>query len=139
MPMHKFWRSLEIPLINCKIHLELNWSNACVMSTIAATTFKITNTKLDFPIVTLSSKDNVKLVTLLEERFERPVYWNEYQTKIWSKNSDENNLARFPLDASFQGIRRLFVLAFDNTNNDAKKVERNSHTKYFVPRVNVTN
>ena len=44
------------------------------MSTIADTTFKLTNTKLYLPIVTLSSKDNVKLVKLLEGRFNRPVY-----------------------------------------------------------------
>ena len=49
------------------------------MSAIAGTTFKITNTKLYAPIVTLSSKNNVKLVKLLEEGFKRPVYWNEYQ------------------------------------------------------------
>ena len=82
------------------------------MSTIADTTFKITNTKLYVPIVTLSSKDNVKLVKLLEEGFKRPVYWNEYQTKIETRDLDNNNLTRFPLDASFQGVRRLFVLVF---------------------------
>ena len=128
-----------MPLINCKIHLELNWSKDCVMSTIADTTFKITNTKLYVPIVTLSSKDNVKLVKLLEEGFKRPVYWNEYQTKIETRNLDNNNLTRFPLDASFQGVRRLFVLAFDNTDNGAKKVERNSHKKHFLPRVSTYN
>ena len=109
------------------------------MSTIADTTFKITNTKLYVPIVTLSSKDNVKLVKLLEEGFKRPVYWNEYQTKIETRNLDNNNLTKFPLDASFQGVRRLFVLDFDNTDNGDKKVERNSHTNYFLPRVNITN
>ena len=118
------------------------------MSTIANTTFKITNTKLYVPIVTLSSKDNVKLVKLLEEGFKRPVYWNEYQTKIETRNLDNNNLTRFPLDASFQGVRRLFVLAFNNTtvnvpnnpiNNTNNRVLRNSHTKYFLPRVNITN
>ena len=62
-----------MPIINCKIHLELNWSKDCVMSTIAATTFKITNTKSFVPIVTLSSKDNAKLVKLLEREFNRPV------------------------------------------------------------------
>ena len=134
--LSNFWRSLEMPLINCKIHLELNWSKDCVMSTIADTTFK---TMLYVPIVTLSSKDNVKLVKLLEEGFKRPVYWNEYQTKIETRNLDNNNLTRFPLDASFQGVRRLFVLAFDNTDNGAKKVERNSPTIYFLPRVNITN
>ena len=33
----------------------------------------------------------------------------------------------------------MFALAFNNTNNDTKKVERNSPTKYFIPRVNITN
>ena len=30
--LSNFWRSLEIPLINCKINLELNWSKACYVS-----------------------------------------------------------------------------------------------------------
>ena len=38
------WRSLEMPLINCKIHLQLTWNEDYVISTIADTTFKITNT-----------------------------------------------------------------------------------------------
>ena len=63
--LSNFWRSLEMPLINCKIHLELNWNKDCIMSTTDEATFKITNTKLYVPIVTLSSKDNVKLVRLL--------------------------------------------------------------------------
>ena len=67
-----------MPLIHCKFNIELNWSKDSVMSTIANTTFKITNTKLYLPIVTLSNKNNVKLVKLLEERLKRPVYWNEY-------------------------------------------------------------
>ena len=50
-----------------------------------------------------------------------------------------NNLKRFSLDASFQGVNRLFVLAFDNTDNGANKVERDSHRKYFLPKVNITN
>ena len=128
-----------MPLINCKIHLELNWSKDCVISTIADTSFKITNTKLYIPIVTLSSKDNVKLGNLLEEGFKRPVYWNEYQTKKETRNLDNNNLTRFHLDASFEGVRRLLVIDFDNTDNGDKKVERECHIKYFLPRVNITN
>ena len=109
------------------------------MSTIADTTFKITNTKLYVPIVTLSSKDNAKLVKLFREGFNRPVYWNEYQTKIHTKDLDNNNPIRFLLDASFQGGRRLFVLPLNNTDGDNKKVKRDSDTKYFLPRVNMTN
>ena len=52
-----FW-SLEKPLINCKIHLELNWNNNCVTYSADAnadgndreTTFKITSTKLYVPM-----------------------------------------------------------------------------------------
>ena len=67
-----------------------------------------------------------------------------------SRNLNNNNLTRFLLDASFQGVRRLFVLAFNNTtvtvtvpnnqiNNANNRLLRNSHTKYFLPRVNITN
>ena len=55
------------------------------------------------------------------------------------KEADANNLKRFPLDASFQGVNRLFVLAFDDTNNGDNKVEIDSHRKYFLPRVDITN
>ena len=78
------------------------------------------------------------MVKLLEERFERPVYSNKYQTKIETRSLDNSNITRFPLDASFQGVRRLFVLAFVNIDNSDAKVERNSHTKYFLVRVNIT-
>ena len=79
--LSNFWRSLEMPLINCKIHLELNWSEDCVMSTIADTKFKITSTKLYVLVVTLSSKKNVKLLKRLEEGFIRPFYWKSTKQK----------------------------------------------------------
>ena len=49
------------------------------------------------------------------------------------------NLKRLHLDASFHGVNRSFVLAFDNTNNGVTRVERDSHKKYFLPRVDITN
>ena len=61
---------------------------------------------------------------------------------------DYNNLKWFSLDASFQRVKRLFVLAFNNTtvnvpnnpiNSTNNRVLKNSHTKYFFPRVNMTN
>ena len=139
-----------MPLINCKIHLELNWNNNCVMygaDTYAGgnnandreTTFKITSTKLYVPAVILSTKDNVNLTKQLSEGFKRSVYWNEYKSKIETKTADNDNITRFPLDASFQGANRLFVLAFNNTDNNANKIERDSHRKYFLPRVDITN
>ena len=89
---NSFW-SLEMPLINCKIHLELNWYNNCIMygantydggdnANDREATFKITSTKLYVPIVTLSTKDNVNLIKQLNEVFKRSVYWNEYKSKI---------------------------------------------------------
>ena len=62
-------------LMNCKIHLELNWTKNCVMPSIAgATTFQITSTKLYVPTVTLSTKDNVNLTKQLNQGFKGPVY-----------------------------------------------------------------
>ena len=55
------------------------------------------------------------MVKLLEEGFKRPMYWNEYQVKIETRHLDNDSLTRFPLDVSFQGVRRLFVLVFNNT------------------------
>ena len=122
--------SLEMHLINFKIHLELNWNNNCAMydaDTYAGgdnannreTTFKITSRKLHTPIVTLSTKNNVNLTNQLNEGFKRSVYWNEYKSKIETQKADANNLKTFPLYALFQGVNRLFVLAFANTNNGA--------------------
>ena len=78
-----FFRSLEIPLINCKIHLELNWTKSCVISTAPDNnnkiTFQITSTRLYVPIVTLLTNDNVNLTKQINEGFKRSVYWNEYK------------------------------------------------------------
>ena len=70
-------------MINCKIHLVLNSSKDCVLPAIAATTF---------------DNDNVKLVKLLEEGFKIPVYWNEYQTKVETRNLSNNSLERLQQD-----------------------------------------
>ena len=59
--------------------------------------------------------------------------------KIWTKDLDKDNFTRFSLDSSFQGVKRLFVLAFNNTEGNDNKVERNKHQKYFLPSVNITN
>ena len=134
-------------LINCKILLELNWNNNCVIYGADAnadgddreTIFKITNTKFYVPNVTLSTKDYVYLTKQLNEGFKRSVYWIEYKSKIESKEADKNNLTRLPLDASFQATNRLFVLAFNNTtendnevlaSNATNRVQRDSHRNH---------
>ena len=88
--LNNFWRSSEMPLINCKIELSLKWTENCVLTTAAiganasvdgadSATFRITDAKLYVPIVTLSAEDNAKLSTLLSDRFKRAVYWNKYK------------------------------------------------------------
>ena len=138
--LSNFFRSLEMPLINCKIHLELSWTKDCVMSNIAGVTiFKITSTNFYVLIVTLSPKDNVSLTKQLSEGFKRSVYWNEYKSKIETQDADAINPKKFFLDASFQGVNRLFVLAFNDIINDTNRVQRNSPRNYFFPRVGITN
>ena len=60
------WRTLEIPLINCEITLNLNWSeNYIIVATNMAdqdTIFSITDTKRYVPLITLSTQDNAKLL-----------------------------------------------------------------------------
>ena len=112
------------------------------MSKIAGdTTFQITSAKLYVPIVTLSTKDNVNLAKQLNKGFKRSVYWNEYKSKAEAKEIDPNNNSKsttFPLDASFQGVDRLFVLTISNVNNNANKFERDDHRRDFRPRVDIT-
>ena len=78
--LSNFWRSLEMPLINCKAELSLKWYENCILSIAGtAATFAITDTKLYVPFVTLKTEDNVKLSKLLNEGFKRLVYWNKYK------------------------------------------------------------
>ena len=56
-----------------------------------------------------------------------------------SKDANNQNLTRFYLDSSFQGVKKLFVFAFDNTDGNTNRVERDNHRKYLLPRVNITN
>ena len=83
--LSNFWRSLEIPLINCKVEFPLKWIENCVLTTAAinadanttgahGATFEITDAKSYVPIVTLSTEDNAKLSKLFSEGFKRSVY-----------------------------------------------------------------
>ena len=112
------------------------------------TKFKIGNTKSYVPIVTLSTEYNVKLTKPLNEGLKRSVYWNQYKREIKSRDLDNVNPLKILLDASFQGVKRLFLLAFNNTtvdvvsnpiDNTNNRVEKNSQRKYFLPRVDTTN
>ena len=73
-------------------------------------TFTTTDAKLYVPVVTLSIEDNAKLSKRLSEGFKRSVYWNKYNI-ILNKTYDENDNITELLDASYQGVKRLFALA----------------------------
>ena len=79
--LSNFWRSLEMPLIKCKIHLELNWTEVFIWSSAGDSgKLKIMGAKLHVPIVCSSTKENVDLTKQLNDGFNRSVYWNSYQT-----------------------------------------------------------
>ena len=94
--LSSFWRVLEMPLINCKIHLELNWTEDCILSSDEnSAKLTITDAKFHVPIITLSTKDNVNLTKQLSDGFERSVYWNSYQTipvKVIKKSIKNKNI-----------------------------------------------
>ena len=72
--LSNFWRTLEMPLINCEVNLILTWSKDCVISSATGETkFKITETKLYVPVVTLSTQDNAKLLQRLKSGFKRTI------------------------------------------------------------------
>ena len=79
--LSNFWRTLEMPLINCEVNLILTWSSNCVL---VATnipnqnaTFAITDTKICVPVVTLSTQENTKFFQQLKSGFKRVINWNK--------------------------------------------------------------
>ena len=116
-----------MPLINCKVELSLNWIERYLLTVANTATFKITDAKLYVPSVTLSAEDNVKLSKLLGEGFKRPVYWNKYKVidnkvvEITAGNREK--YIRELLDSSWQGVKILFVLAYNNKEGDKVSVD----------------
>ena len=131
--LSNFWRTLEIPLISLEINLILTWSANCVIvSTNIANqnaTFAITNTGLYVPVVTLSTQENAKLLQQLKSGFKRVINWNKYLSKpeLLPQNPNLNHLVQ----PSFQGVNRLFVLAFENDT------QRTNTKRYYLPTVEI--
>ena len=109
--LSNFWRTLEMPLINCKINLLLTWPSTCVITnSTCAGRFAITDTKLYVPVVTLSTQDNAKLFQQLKPSLKRIINWNKFRSdpKTYAGNHYLNHL----VDPNFQGVNRFFVLSF---------------------------
>ena len=87
-----FWRSLEMPLINCKVYIELNWIEDCILSSVKdSPKFAIADAKLHVLIVTLSTKDSANLTKQLNEGFKRSVYWNSKPARVIEKEKNYTN------------------------------------------------
>ena len=149
--LSNFWRHLNIPLINCKVELILTWFKNCVLidkSTREAdynadpnvyeidspenTIFKITDTKLFVPVVTLSKEVDIKVLEQLKSGFKRTIKWNKYRSQMTIP--PQNNNLNYLIDPTFMNVNRLFVLSFPRNNNiDC----RYSFSNYYVPKVRV--
>ena len=130
--LSKFFRSLEMPLINCKIKLNLTWKKECVLSNQAGdAAFTINDTKLYVPVVTLSKEDNKDFIEQQNKGFQRSIYRNEYKTKEQHEDAANNVFKYINLDPSFQGVNRLFVMAYLRGDDNP---DRNNRRKYYLTR-----
>ena len=124
-----------MPLIKCEVNLILTWSaNYVIMYTNVANpdaTFEITETRLYVPVITLSTQDDAKLLPQLKSGFNKIINWNKYLTKpeLLRRNPNLNYL----VEPSFQGVNRLFVLAFENDT------QKTSSKRYYLPNVEIKN
>ena len=133
--LSNFFRSLEMPLINCKIKLNLTRKKECVLSTDAGdAVFIINDTKMYVPVVTLSKEDNKDFIEQQNKGFQRSIYWKKYKTKEINENANANVFKYINLDPSFQGVNRLFVMAYNRANNQPT---RNGQQKYYLPRIDL--
>ena len=91
--LSNFWRTFEMPLINCEVNLILTWSKD-------EGKFAITETKLYVPVVTLSTKDNEKLLQQLKSGFKKTISWNKYESS--TKTFAQNRYLNYLINPSFQ-------------------------------------
>ena len=108
----------------------MTWSSTCVITNSnGAGTFEITDTKLYVPVVTLSTQENTKLLQQLKSGFKRVINWNKYLSKPESFRRNAN--LNYLVEPSFQGINRLFVLAFEGDT------PRTPYSGYYLPNVEI--
>ena len=127
--LSKFWRSLNIPLINCEVELILTSFKNCVLidkltreanynvdpdvyevNNPENATFQITDTKLSVPVVTLSKDNDIKLLEQLKSGFKRTKKWNKYRSQMTIQ--PQNNNLNYLIDPIFTSVNILFVLIF---------------------------
>ena len=133
--LSNFFRSLEMHLINCKIKLNLTWKKECVLSTDDGNAvFIINDTKMYVSVVTLSKEDNKDFIEQQNKGFQISIYWNEYKTKEINEDADANVFKYINLDPPFEGVKRLFVMAYNRANGQPT---RNGQRKCYLPRIDL--
>ena len=96
--------------------------------------FIINDTGMYVPVVTLSKEDNKDFIEQQNKGFQRSIYRNEYKTKEINENADDKVFKYINLDPSFQGVNRLFVMAYNSANDQPT---RNGQRKYYLPRIDL--
>ena len=88
--------------------------------------FKITDTKLFVPIVTVSKENDTKLLEQLKTGFKKTIKWNKYRSQMTIQ--PQNNNLNYLIDPTFTNVNRLFVLSFQRIagENNTTKDYRNS-------------
>ena len=138
-----FWRALNILLISCEISLELKWDKNCAINSLeqrdigggnrdnelTGASLEITKCELYVPVVTLSKDDEIKLLTYLKSGFKREIIWNKYRSQMTTEAI--NNNLNILVDPTFTNVNRLFVLAYQTTD------DRQSYSQFYLPKVMV--
>ena len=134
--MSNFWRSLDLPMINCKIELDLTRSEDYIISeiltdievpasiaanpSIARTSSKriynrcnIWNNHIEIInqiiiIVTLSLNDNINFLENIKLRFKRISFWNKFRSEISTLTKGKN--FNYMIDMTLRNINRLFFI-----------------------------
>ena len=141
--LSNFWRSLNIPLINCEVELILTWSKNCVLADMTVANnpptgleFQIKDTKLSAPVVTLSKENDIKLLENLKSGFKRTIKSNKYRLQMTIQNN--NNNLNYLIDPTFANVKKLFVLSFKRIEEkNVKNDRRDSFSYYYVPKVQI--
>ena len=129
--LSNFWRTLDMSLINCEVSLTLTWFENCALTDITAQDerapeggipagpairaptseiFKITETKLYVPVVSLSTKGDNNFLEQLKLGFKRTIKWNKHRSET-TKQTKTNHLNCL-IDSTFTKVTRLFLLSF---------------------------
>ena len=82
----------------------------------------------------MSKEDNKDFIEQQNKRFQRSICWNEYKTKEINEDTDANVFKYINLDPSFQGVNRLFVMAYNRVDGQPT---RTGQRKYYLSRISL--